>query len=184
MALVGDINMMEKANAPPSTTTDADADHPEATKEVLQRRMDDARASISETVDEIRTSVEGQYAAVRSAVTGVLDWREGFQREPIVWSVGALSAGFALGYTLGVAQRRGGQGQASASAMSTFAESLLQELRMLGDHALVFDPPVKALFGVGVSDLLAEIGEPRSGSRRRGRRKPVASRQKARRRRR
>ena len=63
--------------------------------------MNEARDSISHTVEEIKGTVEEQYEAVKRTVDGVLDWRKQFQEDPIVWSVGALSAGFALGYTLG-----------------------------------------------------------------------------------
>ena len=38
-------------------------------------------------------------AAVKESVSGVMDYREQFQKEPLVWSLGALAAGFALGYT-------------------------------------------------------------------------------------
>ena len=105
----------------------------EASKEELQQRVDAARESISQTVGEIRETVEGQYESVKATVSGILDWREGFGREPLVWSVGALSAGFALGYTFGVGQRRSRRGAASP-ALADFAEALIDELRAAGDR--------------------------------------------------
>ena len=65
----------------------------EATKEELQQRMEDARESLSETVGQIRETVEEQYASVKAGVSGMLDWREGVQQDPLLWSVGALAAG-------------------------------------------------------------------------------------------
>ena len=149
----------------------------EAGKEELQRRMSDARESISQTVGELRESVEDQYASVKAAVGGVLEWREGFQREPILWSVGALSAGFAFGYTLGVAQKARRRSGGKASALAAFADSLIQELRKAGSQLPLasLDPQVRALFGFDISQLLAEIG----GKQRRPRRRMLANKQRA-----
>lgn len=132
----------------------------EATKEELQRRMEEARESISQTVGDIRDTVEDQYASVKATVTGVLDWREGFQRDPIVWSVGALAAGFAFGYTFGVAEKGRTRPGNKASALSMFAENLIGELGKAGSQLplLSLAPQVKALFGVDLPHLLAEIG--------------------------
>src|SRR4029453_7911869 len=103
------------AKAQPGSPIPADGTtSSEATKEELQQRVDTARESISQTVEEIRDTVEGQYESVKATVTGILDWREAFQREPLVWSLGALSAGFALGYTIGVGTKRGRRGSSPA----------------------------------------------------------------------
>ena len=63
-------------------------------KERLQRQLDQARDSISNTVTEIRETVANQVQAVKDT----LDWREQFRRRPVAWSVGALGAGFLVGY--------------------------------------------------------------------------------------
>src|ERR687883_678656 len=80
----------------PEASDDADA-----TKAELQRRMEEARESISQTVTEIKDTVTNQYQAVRQSVTEALDWREQYRRRPLAWSVGALSVGFIVGYSLG-----------------------------------------------------------------------------------
>jgi hypothetical protein len=67
--------------------------------------MEEARDSISETVAEIKDTVEEKYESVKETVSGVAEWRDQFQKEPLVWSLGALTAGFALGYTLGYAHK-------------------------------------------------------------------------------
>jgi hypothetical protein len=77
-----------------------DSDDTDSTKAELQRRMEEARESITQTVTEIKDTVANQYQAVRDTVTEALDWREQFRKRPVAFSVGALSAGFILGYTV------------------------------------------------------------------------------------
>ena len=68
----------------------------EPSKEELQRRLGEARDSISNTVTEIKETVANQVQAVKDS----LDWREQFKRRPVVWSAAALGAGFATGYCI------------------------------------------------------------------------------------
>ncbi len=68
-------------------------------KEELQRRMDEARDSITNTVTEIKDNVAQQYENVKDA----LDWREHFKRQPVAWSVGAAGVGFFVGYGIAAA---------------------------------------------------------------------------------
>jgi hypothetical protein len=68
----------------------------EPSKAELQRRMDEARDSISQTVGEIKETVSNQVQSVKET----LDWREQFKKRPVAWSVGAAGAGFLLGYCL------------------------------------------------------------------------------------
>src|SRR2546423_1854250 len=77
------------ARAPEQTTE-------EPSKEELQRRLGEARNSISHTVTEIKETVANQVQAVKDT----LDWKEQFKKRPVVWSVGALGAGFATGYCI------------------------------------------------------------------------------------
>ncbi len=73
----------------------------EETKEDLQRRMDEARESISQTVSEIKDTVTTQYNTVRESINDTLDWREQFKRRPVPFSIGALGVGLLVGYSLG-----------------------------------------------------------------------------------
>ena len=66
-------------------------------KAQLQRRMEDARESISQTVDEIKDTVSEQYETVKETVTDVLDWKEQFQKNPLVWGLGAVAVGIGVG---------------------------------------------------------------------------------------
>src|SRR5512145_389942 len=68
----------------------------EPSKEELQRRLGEARDSISNTVTEIKETVANQVQAVKDT----LDWREQFKRRPVAWSAGALGVGFAVGYCI------------------------------------------------------------------------------------
>jgi hypothetical protein len=156
------------AKAQPGSPIPADGTtSPETTKEELQQRVDTARESISQTVGEIRDTVEGQYESVKATVSGILDWREGFRREPIVWSLGALSTGFALGYTLGVGEKRSRRA-GSSPALAAFTEGLIDQIRAASGSLplATLDPQMRALFGFDLSDLLAEIGAMGKPSRR------------------
>jgi len=70
----------------------------DSSKEELQRRMDEARESITQTVTGIKDSVVHQYESVKDSISETLDWREQFKKRPVTWSVGALTAGFLTGY--------------------------------------------------------------------------------------
>ncbi len=64
-------------------------------KQQLQRQMARTRDSLAETVGVIKETVEQEVMAVKNTVSGVLDFREEFKNEPLILSMGALSAGFA-----------------------------------------------------------------------------------------
>jgi hypothetical protein len=71
----------------------------EPSKEELQRRMEEARDSISSTVNDIKETVAHQVETVKDA----LDWREHFKRAPVAWSLGAAGVGFLAGYGVAAA---------------------------------------------------------------------------------
>ncbi|HEX9423670.1 MAG TPA: hypothetical protein VF899_10520 [Pyrinomonadaceae bacterium] len=71
----------------------------EPSKEDLQRRMEETRDSITNTVTEIKESVAQQYENVKEA----LDWREHFKRQPLAWTLGAAGVGFFVGYGVAAA---------------------------------------------------------------------------------
>ena len=149
-------------------------------KKELQREMEKTRESVSETVNEIKQTVSHQYQAAKDTVAGVLDYREQFQKEPLVWSLGALSAGFALGYTMGYAHKnsRG----AKQTPVMAFADSLVEELSTVGQGLVMpaLDARVKELFGFEFSDLLDQVKSAKPRSKKRTKRvkssKPVSRR--------
>ncbi|MEP6718673.1 MAG: hypothetical protein ABJB21_06010 [bacterium] len=71
----------------------------DASKEALQRRMEEARDSITNTVTEIKENVTQQYENVKDA----LDWREHFKKQPVAWTLGAAGVGFFVGYGIAAA---------------------------------------------------------------------------------
>lgn len=77
----------------------------ETSKEELQRRMDQARDSISHTVTEIKETVSNQVQVVKDT----LDWREQFKKRPVAWSAGAVGVGFIVGYGLAAAVKGDGR---------------------------------------------------------------------------
>jgi hypothetical protein len=86
-------------------------DEEEPSKEELQRRMEEARESITQTVTEIKETVTNQYYTVKETVSDALDWRYHFRQRPIAFSVGALSVGFLLGYSVAGALKGNGSGE-------------------------------------------------------------------------
>lgn len=92
----------------------------EPSKEELQRRMGEARDSISNTVTEIKETVANQVQAVKDT----LDWREQFKRRPVAWSAAALGVGFATGYC--IANYAKGDSDNYDAAIDRYAEEARQ----------------------------------------------------------
>ena len=96
----------------------------EPSKEQLQRRMDQARDSITNTVSEIKENVAMQVETVKDA----LDWREHFKRNPVAWSLGAAGVGFCMGYSLASAIKGDDEpGNYNSLSSETYARSLTGE---------------------------------------------------------
>lgn len=99
----------------------------DSSKDELQHRMEAARESISNTVDEIKDTVVNQYESVKESVSQTLDWHEQVKKRPVAWSAGALGAGFVVGYGVAAVvkgpprisiQRERGQTRINARAAS------------------------------------------------------------------
>ncbi|HEX5874749.1 MAG TPA: hypothetical protein VFY60_08870 [Pyrinomonadaceae bacterium] len=105
-----------------------DYDHTaeEPSKEELQRRLGEARDSISNTVTEIKETVANQVQAVKDT----LDWREQFKKRPVAWSAGAMGVGFAVGYCIA------GYAKGEESAYSTAIDRYDQEARQYSAQSL------------------------------------------------
>ena len=134
-----------------------DSEIGEPTKRQLQRQMERTRQSLAETVGEIKETVNQEVLAVKKTVSSVLDYREEFQKEPLVWSLGALSAGFALGYTVGYAHKNT-KGRKRTPVMA-FADSMVQDLSTVGQGLVLpaLNDKVKELFGFEFSELLDQM---------------------------
>ena len=141
----------------------------EPSKAELQRRMEETRESISATVSEIKETVEGQYESVKQTVSGIAEWREQFSKEPLMWSLGALAAGFALGYTLGYAHKNTKAAHGKQSEIAAFADGVIDELSAVGNSMVLpaLNSRVRQLFGFDVSEVLEDIGRSRKGTRKR-----------------
>lgn len=90
----------------------------EPSKQELQRRLEEARDSISHTVTEIKESVANQVQAVKET----LDWREQFKKRPVAWSAGALGVGFLVGYGLAAIVKGDGDDEYTASYDRYYAQ--------------------------------------------------------------
>ncbi|MDT7604351.1 MAG: hypothetical protein QOF61_2348 [Acidobacteriota bacterium] len=93
--------MAEERNLATARAPEIVRDDDEPTKEELQRRMEEARDSISQTVNDIKDTVTTQYQNVKETISQSLDWREQYRRRPVAFTVGALGVGLALGYSIG-----------------------------------------------------------------------------------
>jgi len=143
-------------------------------KQQLQRQMAKTRESVAETVSEIKQTVGEQVAVAKKTVAGVLDYREEFQKEPLVWSLGALSAGFALGYTMGYAHKET-TGARKKSEMAAFANSMIEELSVVGNHLVMpaLNAHIKELFGFDFSEALNSISHAGNSPKRVSKAKPA-----------
>ena len=106
----------------------------EPSKEELQRRLDEARDSISHTFGEIRESVANQVQAVKET----LDWREQFKKRPVAWSAGAMGVGFLVGYGL-AAMVKGESGSSDYDRYEETSRSYAAQ-PILGAHAASSHP--------------------------------------------
>ena len=84
----------------------------DSSKDELQHRMEVARESISHTVDEIKDTVVNQYESVKETISKTLDWHEQVKRRPVIWSAGALGAGFVVGYGIAAVAKHETNGSA------------------------------------------------------------------------
>ena len=127
--------------------------------------MEETRESISQTVDEIKDTVSEQYEAVKETVTDVLDWKEQFQKNPLVWGVGAVAVGLAVGYSIALVRQgdrhthssRGGRRRAQDN---DFTDTVFDGLATLGQSYILpaVAHKVEELFGVNISRELMGIG--------------------------
>jgi len=156
--------MTKRARTPkPPATNEA------PTKEELQRHLKDTRESLSQTVAQLKNTVEAQVDAVKETVGGVLDYREQFQKEPLLWSLGTLSAGFALGYTLGYAHKNT-RGAKNKSQVAAFADGIVAELSTVGQSLVMpaLNSKIRELFGFDFSEVLAEVAGAKKAPKRIG----------------
>jgi hypothetical protein len=135
----------------------------------LQRQMESARESISDTVAEIKSVVSQQYEEVRGTVETVraevgevLDWRTEFERNPLVWGAGAVSVGILIGFGIAHAfddeepRGRGRKKKASTGG------HVVAELSGLADLVLpTISTKVKELFGLDLDAYLRAAHESR-----------------------
>ena len=148
-------------------------------KRELQKEMEKTRQSVSETVGEIKDTVNEQIAVAKRTVSGVLDYREEFKKEPLVWSLGALSAGFAVGYTMGYAHRET-KGARKKSEVAAFANSMVEELSGVGNSLVMpaLNSRIKELFGFDFGDALKSIQKANKGKPKRSRTRKTTGRPK------
>jgi hypothetical protein len=130
-----------------------------AHKTGLQRQIRRTRDSLRDTVEQIQDTAEQKYEAVKKTVSDVLDYREEFQKEPVVWTVGALSAGFAAGYAVGYSHKLAKSKKGSQFA--NFADTVVTDLSHLGQRLVLpeLNAKITELFGFNFGGFLQQIGK-------------------------
>src|SRR5947209_7918623 len=137
-------------------------DDKEPSQKELQSKIGQTRDSLRTTVEAIQDKAEQQYQTVKQSVSGVLDYRDEFQKEPVVWSLGALSAGFALGYTVGYSHKLAKTSKHSQFAR--FTDSVVGGLSHVGQRLVLpeLNTKIRELFGLDFGGLLDQVrGKPK-----------------------
>lgn len=92
--------MAEERDVALARANDSSGDDVDQTKAALQRRMEEARESISQTVTEIKDTVVTQYQQVKENISDTLDWREQYRRHTLPFTLTAFAIGTFAGYTV------------------------------------------------------------------------------------
>ena len=100
--------MAEERNLALARANDSADAETDQTKAALQRRMEEARESISQTVTEIKDTVVNQYQQVKENISDTLDWREQYKRHTLPFTLTAFAVGAFAGYTVMGAFKGGG----------------------------------------------------------------------------
>lgn len=133
------------------------SDGKESSQREVQHKIGETRDSLRTTVEAIEDKAEHQYDKLKQTVAHVLDYRDEFQKEPVVLSLGALSAGVALGYTLGYFHKvaKGKKG----SQVARFMDSVVEELSNVGQRLVLpeLNAKIAELFGFDFNGLLQQI---------------------------
>ena len=130
----------------------------DAHKKGLQRQIRQTRDSLRDTVEQIQDTAEQKYQVVKETVSDVLDYREEFQKEPVVWTLGALSAGFAVGYTVGYSHKL--VKNKKGSQFANFADAVVNDLSNLSQRLVLpeLNATIRELFGFNFGGFLQQIG--------------------------
>jgi hypothetical protein len=104
--------MAEERNVALARANDSADEETDQTKAALQRRMEEARESITQTVTEIKDTVVTQYQQVRENISDTLDWREQYRRHTLPFTLTAFAVGTFVGYTVaGAFKGEGDEGE-------------------------------------------------------------------------
>lgn len=160
--------MAEKGGMIPARVEPPVQDEP--SKEELQLRMEEARESITHTVEEIKDTVTDQYKSVKETVADVLDWNENFSKNPLLWGIGAVSAGLIIGYSIAVARHDPTPRRKRLDDDAPSADVFFAGLSRLGLNVVLpaVSQKIKDLIGIDISEHLLSPGEEEKPKKRAG----------------
>ncbi|OLE51542.1 MAG: hypothetical protein AUG51_22430 [Acidobacteria bacterium 13_1_20CM_3_53_8] len=156
-------------------------DSKEPSKRELQLQMEEARESLTHTVEAIKETVSDQYEAVKETVSDVLDWREQFAKNPVVWGIGAVTFGLVVGYSIAVARNVAPPSRRRRSEAQSTMDHLFDELAVVGETFMLpmVMGKIKETFGVDLSHLLESRAEERRRPATKGARKKGGAKKRA-----
>ena len=132
-----------------------------ASKAQLQRRMDNAREDISETVNEIKETITDQYESVKETVSETLDWRAQFRKHAVAWSLGAVALGYIVGTGIAATledstKKRGRKREGLMAEVYAIAETVSEELSGVAQTILLpmLLKKVSDKFGIDLTERL------------------------------
>lgn len=143
-------------------------DMDETAKDDLQRRLDETRESISQTVTDIKDTVVEEYQSVKESVSNTLDWREQFRSHPIAWCIGALSVGYVVGNSVAAAFKETKGDDQLLAHLAALGERFSEELTKKGMSILtpaltgtilvpMLTSKINELTGIDISDWPDQI---------------------------
>ncbi len=159
--------MATKRTAARAASSDAGE---EPSKVELQRRMENAREEISDTVNEIKETITDQYESVKETVVETLDWREQVRKHMVAWSLGAVAVGYIVGTGIAATledstKKKGRRREGLLAEVYAVAESVGEELSGVAQTVLLpmLFKKVSDKFGIDLSERLERVRTAHAG---------------------
>lgn len=169
--------MATKRTAARAASSDAGE---EPSKAALQRRMENAREEISETVNEIKETITDQYESVKETVVETLDWREQVRKHMVAWSLGAVALGYIVGTGIAATledstKKKGRKREGLLAEVYAVAETVSEELSGVAQTILLplLFKKVSDKFGIDLSERLERVRAAHAGGRATTKRSPA-----------
>jgi hypothetical protein len=139
----------------------SDGSHGNPSAAELQRRLQETSQSITQTVGEMKTTMNTQYQHAKDRAMDSIDWRVQMRRYPIAAAVGALGIGFLVGRSLGHYSEEEeyiGSSHGREPDFTTLHGSSLAPSSSSGSRSIV-SPQVRSRLSSRVEGVLSDLAE-------------------------